>query len=138
MSEELTLGPGATVRVVAESDDALEVEAHYAGHGTPPPPHFHPAQDERFEVRVGVMHAIVAGEERVLAGGDVLEIPRGTPHQLWNDDDEEAVLSWRTSPSLRTLEWFRGLAGLQRGERDLPTLLAEYGDVVSFGDQPAE
>jgi quercetin dioxygenase-like cupin family protein len=137
VSEELALSPGTTVRVVQQTDEVLDVEARYTAHGTPPPPHFHPAQDERFEVRAGAMHAIVAGEERVLAAGDVLEIPRGTPHQMWNDDDEEAVLSWRTSPSLRTLDWFRGLAGLQRGEGDLPTLLAEYGDVVRFGAGPA-
>jgi quercetin dioxygenase-like cupin family protein len=132
VAEELAIGPGTTLRVVEQSDEALEVEARYEDGGVAPPPHFHPAQDERFEVLDGEMHATVAGKTRAITSGDVLEIPRGTAHQMWNDGDEPAVLRWRTSPPLRTLEWFRGLAALQRGEGDIPALLAEYSDVVRF------
>jgi mannose-6-phosphate isomerase-like protein (cupin superfamily) len=132
VAEELTLGPGTTLSVVEHTNDTLDVEARYDAGGVPPPPHFHPAQDERFEVLRGEMHAVVAGDTLTLATGDVLEIPRGTPHQIWNDGDEAAVMRWQTSPPLRTLEWFRGLVALQRGEGDIAELLAEYSDVVRF------
>jgi hypothetical protein len=40
---------GNTLRLVRISDELLEMEATYGGEGAMPPPHLHPAQDERFE-----------------------------------------------------------------------------------------
>lgn len=49
MGEELKLGPGTTLRVVAHSGELLQLQATYSGGGAAPPAHLHPAQDERFE-----------------------------------------------------------------------------------------
>jgi mannose-6-phosphate isomerase-like protein (cupin superfamily) len=131
MSEQIVLGAGTTLRVLSHDEGTLELEATYAGGSSAPPPHLHPAQDERFEVRAGVMSALIGGEPRSIAVGEVLEIPRGTVHQMWNEGEREAVVNWRTSPSGRTLEWFRELAATLRGEgrEDPSTLLADYADV---------
>jgi mannose-6-phosphate isomerase-like protein (cupin superfamily) len=137
MGEELVLGPGTALRVVSHDDGALELEARYAGGSAPPPAHLHPAQDERFEVRAGAMSTLVAGQPRTIAVGEVLEIPRGTVHQMWNEGEQEAVVSWRTTPSGRTLDWFRELAAVLRGEgrEDPSTLLSDYADVFVLAEQ---
>jgi mannose-6-phosphate isomerase-like protein (cupin superfamily) len=137
MSEELALGPGTTLRVLSHDEHALVLEATYAGGSTPPPAHLHPAQDERFEVNAGAMHALVGSEQHTIAAGEVLEIPRGTVHQMWNEGEEQAVVTWRTVPPGRTLEWFRELAATLGGEgrEDPSTLLSDYADVFVLVEQ---
>lgn len=137
MSEQLVLGPGTTLRVLSHDEAALELEAKYAGGSAAPPPHLHPAQDERFEVLAGGMSALIAGERLTVSAGEVLEIPRGTVHQMWNEGEREAVVNWRTTPAGRTLDWFRELAATLRGEgrEDPSTLLADYADVFVLIEQ---
>jgi mannose-6-phosphate isomerase-like protein (cupin superfamily) len=136
MPEEISLGPGTTLRVIADGEERLELEATYAGNGTPPPTHLHPAQEERFEVLQGAMRVRVGGRESALAAGETLDIPRETPHQMWNDTDQPAVVKWETMPAGRTLDWFRELAAVLRGEgRERPEdLLADYSDVFRLTD----
>jgi mannose-6-phosphate isomerase-like protein (cupin superfamily) len=123
--------------VVGRTDELLELEATYTGGGSPPPPHFHPAQDERFEVLAGTMQVRMDGAEREITAGDVLEIPRGTVHAMWNKTDEPAVVNWRTTPAGRTLDWFREVAAVLRGEgRPNPEdLLTDYADVYRLAEQ---
>ncbi|HTZ86134.1 MAG TPA: cupin domain-containing protein [Solirubrobacteraceae bacterium] len=135
--EELSVGPGTTLRVLSHDERALVFEARYAGGGSPPPAHLHPAQDERFEIRAGEMQAIVGGKRRTIRASEVLEIPRETIHQMWNEGAEQATVIWQTLPAGRTLDWFRELAAALRGEgRENPaTLLDDYADVFRLADQ---
>jgi len=66
MADELAISPGASLRVVSRTERELVLEARYAGGGSPPPAHFHPAQDERFEVLAGAMRARIDGRESEL------------------------------------------------------------------------
>jgi mannose-6-phosphate isomerase-like protein (cupin superfamily) len=136
MPEELAIGPGTTLRVLTHVDDLLEFEASYAGGGVAPPAHLHPQQDERFEVHAGALQVRLAGRERVIVAGDVLDVPRGTAHQMWNASEDMAVVNWRTMPAGRTLDWFRELAALQRGQgrADPTSLLSDYSDVFRLAD----
>lgn len=137
MSETLRLGPRDSLRIVSSTPEALEVEASYRPEGSPPPPHLHPAQDERFEVLEGAMRAIVDGEEIELGEGSRLEVRRGQVHQMWNPAAQPATVRWVTSPGGRTEDWFRALdeifredgALAQGREVDFPALLEEYRDV---------
>lgn len=137
MAEELKLGPGATLSVVAHTDELLQFRAAYAPGADAPPAHFHPAQDERFEVLAGAMRTRIGGQGGELATGDLLEIPRGTAHQMWNAGEEPAVVDWRTMPAGRTLEWFRKLAAMLAGDSaiDGDALVAEYADVFVLAEQ---
>ena len=136
MTEELAIGPGTTLRVLVHDDQALELEATYAPGGTPPPAHFHPEQAERFEVLAGAMRVRLDGRDCTIRQADVLEVPSGAVHQMWNEGAEPAVLRWRTRPAGRTLEWFREIAAVQRGEGrpDPATLLADYADVFRLAE----
>lgn len=121
--------PGGGQRVVlrqtaADTDGALlEMEAIYAAGGQPPPPHAHPRQEERFTGLAGAMRVLIAGRAHQLKPGEVLVIPAGTPHTMWNDGDEEAQFRWETRPALRSEEFFEHLYGLA-GNGGRPPLLS--------------
>jgi mannose-6-phosphate isomerase-like protein (cupin superfamily) len=137
VARELKLGPGTTLRVVAHSDELLRLQATYDGGGAAPPAHLHPAQDERFEVLAGVMSTRVDHRDGQLASGEVLEVPRGTPHQMWNAGEQTAVVDWQTTPAGRTLEWFGALSAMLAGEgsAEPAALLAEYRDVYRLVEE---
>ena len=147
-TEDLTITPHERLTVVSAKPEALEVEATYGPHGSPPPKHLHPHQDEHFEVLAGQLSTRVDGVERTLRPGDTLDIPRGTAHQMWNGGDTDARVRWTTRPAGRTLDWFRALDALQRagrvGKDGMPGPLAfavyltEYRDVFRLaGPLPA-
>ena len=136
----LKLTPNESLEIRSSSAEALEVEATYGPEGSPPPKHFHPAQDEHFEVLEGTIHARLDGEERTLEKGETIDIPRGTAHQMWNPAPERARVLWRTSPGGRTEEWFRAVDGLYRsgrvGKNGMPSpaafavLLRDFEDTI--------
>jgi mannose-6-phosphate isomerase-like protein (cupin superfamily) len=97
-----------------------------------PPTHYHPFQNERFEVESGEMLAIVDGEKRRLSVGEVLEIEQGTRHTMRNPSKEApAVVKWETTPALRTGEFHLTAAGLEKGSGllDRAVFAHEFRDV---------
>jgi quercetin dioxygenase-like cupin family protein len=147
MTDTFQLTPSESVRVVRHEPEALEVEGTWGPGGSPPPKHFHPTQDERFEVLEGTLSSRVGGEERELQAGDTLEIPRRTVHQMWNAGDAPVRATWITSPAGRTADWFAAIDELRGsgrvGRNGMPGPLAfgayltEYRDVFRLaGPQP--
>lgn len=144
MADELMLTARERLTVLESSDDALRLEAVYAPEGSPPPAHWHPGQDEHFEVLEGEMVARVAGEERQLRTGDTLDIPRRTVHQMWNPAAAPARVSWEVRSPGRTEEWFRTIDRMYRegpiDENGMPPLepliqaVNEYDDVFRLGE----
>jgi mannose-6-phosphate isomerase-like protein (cupin superfamily) len=116
----LRLSPNSTLEIRASDPDALEVEATYDGGDSPPPSHLHPAQDEHFEVLEGSMRAIVGGEEQSLGAGEELDIPRETPHQMWNPGEATARVRWVTAPRGRTEEFFRAVDEVMPDDGGMP------------------
>jgi quercetin dioxygenase-like cupin family protein len=111
MSDEtIQLGPQQTLLVTSSTPEALELEATWQPGSTEPIPHFHPNQDEHFEVLEGELTVVVDGEDRVLGAGDTLDVPRGAVHKMWNAGDGQARATWRVSPALKTHEMFRTIA----------------------------
>jgi len=146
MPTPLSLTPHESVVVRRSSPSELEVEVVWTSGGSRPPKHFHPSQDEHFEVLSGTLSVSLDGEERTLHAGDTLDIPRGTVHRMWNAGDEPARAVWRTTPAGRTEDWFRALDALHRegrvGRDGMPGPLAfgayltEYRDVMRLGGAP--
>jgi quercetin dioxygenase-like cupin family protein len=146
MADELKLTPSEWVTIKGSSPDMLEVEGRYGPGGKPPPAHFHPSQDEHFEVLEGALKVRVDGEERDLRQGETIDIPRGTKHQMWNPNDDPARVLWQTSPAGRTEQWFRSIDRLHRegrvGKNAMPgplafgALLSEFGDVFRLAAGP--
>jgi quercetin dioxygenase-like cupin family protein len=57
MADTLRLTPHETVTIRSSSPELLEVEGEWGREGKPPPPHYHPSQDEHFEVLEGTLTA---------------------------------------------------------------------------------
>jgi hypothetical protein len=43
---------------------------------------------------------------RTLVAGDTLDVPRGTPHRMWNAGPGTARALWHVMPAMRTKEMF--------------------------------
>ena len=111
---------GQTIRFVSIEDDLLVMESSYKAGGAQAPAHFHPSQEEQFEVLSGAVLTGVDGKEQVLAAGDRITIPAGTPHTFGGHPDQDGTVRWEVRPALRTDELFELLFGLADGTRTMP------------------
>jgi quercetin dioxygenase-like cupin family protein len=103
------------LRTAADTNGELvEMEATYQPGSVEPLEHFHPRQEEHFEVASGTLRARIGGEERSLAAGDQLDVPPGTVHAMWNEGEDEARVIWQTRPALRTEDFFVTVGRLAR------------------------
>jgi quercetin dioxygenase-like cupin family protein len=123
--QELDGPNGFRLRFVRLGDEVLEMEASYSGDGGLPPAHFHPRQNERFEVLDGAIRAVIDGSERRYEAGEVFEVPPGTVHQMTGDGP--ARVSWQVRPALRMAEFFEQLYSGAAAE-DPAGFLARYAD----------
>jgi uncharacterized cupin superfamily protein len=112
MADTVRLSKHQTLRIVSSTPETLEVESTWAPHGDPPQRHFHPDQDERFEILEGELTVELADVTQVIAAGKQIEVPRGTVHRMWNAGPADRA-TWRVTPARRTEEMFRYIdAGL--------------------------
>ena len=119
------LGPNQDLRVVSSTPERLVLEARWR-QGDPPPAHFHPSQQEHFEVLEGELMVVIGDvPPRHLHAGDALEIPQGTVHRMWNALPSEARAAWEIMPAQRTEELFRTVAAGVRPE-DAGRMLEEF------------
>jgi quercetin dioxygenase-like cupin family protein len=134
----LHLTPNEFVVIRSQTPHALEVEGTWGPGGSPPPKHFHPAQEERFEVLEGTLRARVERQEHTLSAGQTLHVARGAVHQMWNEGPTPTRAIWITSPAGRTAQWFETLASAGKtGPLDYGVYLTEYRDVFRLaGPQP--
>jgi mannose-6-phosphate isomerase-like protein (cupin superfamily) len=148
ITETLRLTPGETVTILRSSPELLEVEGTWAPEGKPPPAHYHPAQEEVFEVIAGRLSTRIDGERLDLEAGETVEIPHETSHQIWNSGDVPTRARWQTRPAGRTEQWFRSIDALHTegrvGRNGMPgplafgAYLSEFDDVfrLSVGPEP--
>jgi quercetin dioxygenase-like cupin family protein len=120
---------GYRLRIVQLDADLLEMEATYAQAGTYPPPHFHPRQDERFEVLEGSIKALVDGEERTYGAGESLEVKAGSVHQMTSADGP-ARMRWEARPSLRLADFFERIHTAP--PEDWRGFLESFSDEIRF------
>ncbi len=126
--------------------ELLEVESVYAK-PTPsrPPVHYHPLQEERFEVLSGRLNVSVDGRERTLEEGEVLIVAPGVPHEMWAAE-AGARVNWQTRPALKTEAFFETVWGLAKdgkvNDKGVPNLLRvaliarEYDDEFRLASPP--
>jgi quercetin dioxygenase-like cupin family protein len=95
---------GQTYTLKQQSADSLAWHAVFPD-GTFVPPHIHPTQDEFVYVLSGRYDLWLGGKDFVAKAGDLLRMPRGIPHGIFNKSGETATsLFWVTpTRSLKTL-----------------------------------
>jgi quercetin dioxygenase-like cupin family protein len=134
---------GQEIRILQTAEDTdgelLEVESVLPPHAPEPPAHYHPQQDERFEVLAGEVVVTLGGERRRYGPGEAFSVPAGTVHEMSNDGDEEARLRWETRPALRTEQFFESVGELwQSGKlnrKGMPNPLRMAALVNGFTDE---
>lgn len=94
--------------IISSTPGALEVESRWAAGGAPPRKHFHPHQEEHFEVLSGRLTVQFGSDApRTYDVGEIIDVPRGVSHCMWNSETEEATASWQIKPALKTEQMFR-------------------------------
>ncbi|MFT3824206.1 MAG: cupin domain-containing protein [Chitinophagaceae bacterium] len=84
---------------------SLEMESHYPALSPEPLTHYHPNQEEIFQVLKGELTVRMNGEIKVYVKGDTLCIPKGTPHSMWNAGFGNTIVHWKVMPAL-DMEYF--------------------------------
>jgi len=92
-------------------------EASFSWHarlppGTFVPPHIHPTQDEFIYMLEGRMTTVLEGEEGVAEPGDLIRLPRGRPHGLYNNAEGPVKCLFWVSPTQRLYDLFWALHNL--------------------------
>jgi quercetin dioxygenase-like cupin family protein len=123
------IGERLIFRKTARDTDGelLEMEAVYRPHSSRPREHYHPYQEEHFEVLQGEICAKIGDQERLYKAGEAFVIAAGIHHRMHNVSNTEARVLWQTRPALKTETFFETLWGLAReGKTDaqgVPNLL---------------
>jgi mannose-6-phosphate isomerase-like protein (cupin superfamily) len=105
--EQLRLGEHQKLRIVSSTPDVLKLESSWQPSDQKPPSHYHPNQDEHFEILEGEVTVELGRDPaRTLVAGDTLDVPRGTPHRMWNAGPGTARALWHVTPAMRTKEMF--------------------------------
>ncbi len=95
----------------------LRSEHAFAWHAMLPPdtfvpPHIHTTQDEWITVLEGELEVEFEGETVRAGPGDVIRMPQGRPHGIFNRSGREAVCHFAVAPAGQLFELFERLDGL--------------------------
>jgi quercetin dioxygenase-like cupin family protein len=93
--------------------DVLRVEV-WIDPGGEVPEHLHPGQEERFEVRSGLVRFTVDGVKRDAGPGGRLAAPPGSRHRFENVSPEEASMRVEVEPALDLQGFLEDAARLAR------------------------
>lgn len=101
-----------TFRCISSTEETFVMEWTVHPGGYVPFEHVHVNQDEIFHIQRGEMRVKAKGIEQVGKAGEILAIPRGTPHIAFNDKSESLVCIVDYRPGLdhyKTMQCFAGL-----------------------------
>lgn len=77
--------------------------------GTFVPPHVHPTQDEFIYVLDGRFDLLLDGQPASAAGGDLIRLPRGIPHGLFNHSQADITCLFWVTPTRALWDLFRAI-----------------------------
>jgi|SRR5215472_7176534 len=124
------------VKCAYETHNSLDLfEMTIAPGGSGLIPHMHADYDEIVFGMNGVVTWTVAGKEIMVAHGDKLSIPRGTPHFFINQQDAPARLMFLHTPGLMGPKYFRDMMKCVDAE-GTPDLDCVFATMMSYGITP--
>lgn len=97
---------GDKMKFLVTSEDSnekllkLEITCEPGAQG--PPLHYHPVQEERFEVVKGKLGLSCDGKEMILNPGEKFTVPPNSAHKWWNATQDEMVTRVELTPALKT------------------------------------
>ena len=95
-------------KAAADTDgEFIEIEGTMRAHSAGPPIHVHPHQEETYRVVSGTADVFLDGRWHQLRAGESLSVPKGAPHTIKNEHDEDVTaMNWHR-PAARFEEFSR-------------------------------
>lgn len=95
----------------------LRSENTFSWHATLPPgtfvpPHIHPTQDECLYILEGRFDFLLGAEEAHATPGDLVRLPMGQPHGIFNKSDQPIKCLFWVSPTRKLFDLFWALHNL--------------------------
>ncbi len=76
------------------------------------PPHVHASQDEFVLIQEGKLTAVLSGTDHPAGPGDLIRLPRGEPHGLFNRSGAPVTCFFWVTPTARLWDLFVAIDGL--------------------------
>ena len=76
--------------------------------------HIHPFQENRFQIISGELSFQIDGKIKKAQQGNIISIPKNTPHVFWNDGNVEAIYIQEFYPALKIDQLFETFFALAR------------------------
>ncbi|MGH2914523.1 MAG: cupin domain-containing protein, partial [Solirubrobacteraceae bacterium] len=121
----------------------LHTDCCFAWHATLPPdtfvpPHIHPTQDEQVLILEGELTLADGKADQIAGPGDLLRMPAGRPHGLYNRSAATVTCMFWVTPTARLYDLFIAIdaLGSQQTPETVVALAAEHE--VEFLPPPAE
>ena len=117
---------GHTYWLKAESEDCFIFET-LDPPGTFVPPHIHPTQDEFIYLLEGQLELLLEGKDACASPGDLIKLPMGIPHGIFNKSDRTVKCLFWVSPARRLYDLFWGIHNLaDQNPADVVALSAKH------------
>jgi uncharacterized RmlC-like cupin family protein len=93
-------------------------ETSFSWHATFPPgtfvpPHIHPTQDEFIYMLEGNFDLVLDGREVKAGPGDLIRMPMGIPHGIFNKTDQSVKCFFWVSPTRKLYDLFWGIHSMK-------------------------
>jgi mannose-6-phosphate isomerase-like protein (cupin superfamily) len=91
------------------------------------PPHIHPTQDEFVYMLEGRMDALIDGKEFAATAGDLIKLPMGIAHGLFNKSDQVLKCLFWVTPTRKIYDLFWAIHAMkEQNPPDVIALSAKY------------
>jgi quercetin dioxygenase-like cupin family protein len=107
-------------------------DSSFSWHATFPPdtfvpPHIHPTQDEFIYLLEGQLELLLDGKDASASPGDLIKLPMGIPHGIFNKSDRTVKCLFWVSPARRLYDLFWGIHNLaDQNPADVVALSAKH------------
>jgi quercetin dioxygenase-like cupin family protein len=117
-------------------------EDSFAWHATLPadtfvPPHIHPTQDEYVYMLSGELTLVTSDGEQVARQSDLVRLPRGKPHGLFNRSGETLTCLFWVTPAAKLYDLFAGIDAMAEQTPDAVVALSAEHDVEFLPPPPS-
>ncbi|WP_419181792.1 cupin domain-containing protein [Paracoccus stylophorae] len=119
------------------SDAAMSWHATFP-QGTFVPPHIHPTQDEFLYILDGCFDLLLDGAEHRAVPGDLVRLPMGVPHGIFNKSDTDIKCLFWVSPTRRLFDLFWALHNLGPDANPAEVVAVSAAHEVDFLPPPED
>ena len=116
-------------------------ETTFSWHATLPPgtfvpPHIHPTQDEFIYLFEGRLDLLLDGRDFVAGPGDLIRLPMGIPHGIFNKSDQTAKCFFWVTPTRRLYDLFWAIHGMKEQTPNEVVALSANHEVMFLPPPP--